>query len=137
MPESKPHINLSELNNALSQNVIHYDPTRIDYTINDFELSQIEEYGSSLWKDIFFASIGIAIPTLINGIVLQNKLAKNEPWTKEMFLNYLIGGISLGISIFSLIFWVRNNRKKPNIIEQIKKKPQFMLPHASSQSLGS
>jgi hypothetical protein len=128
MSDNNPNINLSELNQALSQNVIHYNPTRIDYTINDFELTQLEEYGKSIWKDTFFTTIGIAIPTIVNGCVAQSKLAKNLPWTNEIFLNYLVGGITGVVSILCFIFWRMNKKRQANIIEQIKQKPQFSLP---------
>lgn len=130
MAEQQPNINLTELNRTLSQSVIHYDFTRIDYTINDTELLQLEELGKDLWKDIFFATSGIALPTLINGIVAQWKLLKQAPWTTEIFLNYLIGGICLTLAIISLIIWRQNSKKKSNIVTKIKSKPPFVLPQA-------
>jgi hypothetical protein len=129
-PES--NINIGELNAALSKNVILYNPTRIDYTINDFELTQLEEYGKSIWKDAFLTSIGIAIPTLINGYVAQNKLEAKTGWTTEVFLNYLIGGIAVSISVLTFITWQMNRKKVTKILSAIKDKPQFTLPRSES-----
>ena len=124
----KSNINLSELKNTLSQNVIHYETTRIDYTINDSELQQLEEIGKNMWKEVFFATLGIAIPSLINAYSNQSKLTENQPWTQEIFLNYLFGGICVVLVLFSLLIWLTNNKKKSSIINKIKNKPQFLLP---------
>ena len=128
MSDQQSNINLNELNQALSQNVIHYEFKRVDYTINESELSQLEEIGNNLWNEIFFATLGIAIPTLLNGYISQNKLTKDQSWTNEIFTNYLFGGICISLAIISLIIWQSNRRKKTNIIDKIKSKPQFILP---------
>src|ERR1043165_5384035 len=128
MAEPQNHINLHELNHALSQNVIHYDPTRVDFTINEFELSQLEEIGKSMWKEIFFVSLGITIPTILNGIVAQNKLDHGKPLTTEIFINYLIGALGLILSIISLCIMRSISKKKNDIIKKIKEKPRFVLP---------
>ena len=128
MADQNTHINLAELNQTLSHNVIHYDPNRIDYTINDTELTQLDEIGKSIWKDVFFATLGIAIPTILNGIVSQGKLTKEQPWTNEIFINYLVGGICASLAVISLIIWQRESKKKTDIITNIKNKPPFILP---------
>lgn len=133
MSEALSNINLIELNKTLSQNVIHYEFKRIDYTINDSELTQLEEIGKDIWKEVFFATAGIALPTLINGIVAQNKLQSTEAWTTEIFLNYLCGGICLILSIISCIIWLKHSKKKESIILRIKNKPAFLLAHGSLQ----
>lgn len=121
------NINLNELNKTLSQNVIHYETTRVDYTINDSELNQLEEIGKNMWKEVFFATLGIAIPCLINAYSTQSKI-QNEIWSKEVFMNYLFGGICGFLSLFSLIIWISTSKKKTSIINKIKNKPQFILP---------
>lgn len=128
MSEPQSNINLNELNQTLSQNVIHYEFKRIDYTINDNELAQLEEIGNNLWKEVFFVTLGIAIPTILNGYISQNKLSENQIWTNEIFVNYLFGGICFVLTILSLCIWQYNRKKKSNIINKIKNKPQFILP---------
>ena len=129
MPEPTSNININELKSALSQNFIHYEINRIDYTINDSELSQLEEIGKDLWKEVFFATLGVALPCLINGIISQKKLLEKQPLNTEIFINYLVGGICFSMAIISLILWVKNSKKKDQIIYKIKNKPQFKLPN--------
>ena len=128
MPNNPSNINIGELNRDLSQNVIHYDPMRIDYAINDNELAGLEEYGNSIWKDVFLATVGIGVPCLLNAYIAQKKLPINTNWTNEIFFNYLIGGITFGLSIVAFFVWRSNSKKKKNIIQHIKSKPPFKLP---------
>ena len=59
MNENQKDINPAELNNTLSQSIIHYNPTRIDYTISDLEITLLENAGSSIWKDIIHRTMEI------------------------------------------------------------------------------
>lgn len=129
MSDPNPNLNINELKSALetSESYIHYDPSRVDYSVNEFELSQLEEHGNTIWKDIFYAAMGIGLPTLINGIVAQSKATKAEPWNTEMFLNYLVSGITLSIGILSCVVWMKQKRKKVDIISQIKNKPKLAI----------
>jgi hypothetical protein len=60
------NFDIEEINRNLQESYIHYDPCRVDYTINNLELSLLEQTGKSIWKDIFLATIGLGIPTLLN-----------------------------------------------------------------------
>jgi hypothetical protein len=128
MSDQQPHINPTELNNTLSQSYIHYDPNRVDYTINEAELNQLENIGNSVWKEVFFATLGLWIPTLINAVVTQNKLPTKEPINTEIIINYIVAFSSLIICILSVFIWRSTNKKKENVINQIKNKPKFSLP---------
>lgn len=123
--ESK--IELGPLNDALMDNVLHYDTKRVDYTINEYELTQLESIGQSFWKEVFFASIGLSVPTLINGIALHIKLNDGGTLTNEILLNYLVFGVFIVLSILSCVIWLRENNYKKSIITKIKNKPQFKV----------
>jgi len=124
------NINIAEINNNLQQSYIHYDPERVDYTISNFELELLKQAGGSVWKDIFLASLGIAIPTILNGLCSFTKLENKEVINGEIFLNFLIGGISLSLAVICLIVWKNNEVKFTTLIKQIKDKPKYRLPNA-------
>jgi hypothetical protein len=132
MPQSQSNTNSIELNRALSKSYIHYDPNRTDYTISEAELSQIEEYGNSVWKEIFSATLGLGVPSLINAIVAQYKLKSNEAINGEIVINYIVGFSSLVICVFCLIAWRVNKKKHLNIIRQIQNKPKYTLPNTQT-----
>lgn len=118
---------LGELNEAANTSFIHYDPNRTDYTINDFELTELENNGNSIWKDVFLATLGLGIPTAINGWVGVEKLADEAPWTKEIFINFLLAGITLSLTVISFFIWQRNAESFKKTIEKIKGKPKYKM----------
>lgn len=121
--------NITDINQALAKNYIHYDPSRTDYSVNSFELELIEQTGNSIWKDVFLGSIGIAIPCIINAINdYQKLLPGNKIFTSDLFLNCLFGGLGIIIGIISLIVWFKNKSSFRNIIEGIKNKPKYEMP---------
>lgn len=122
------NIDIQEINNNLQRNFIHYDPERIDYTVNSNELELLQSAGSSLWKDIFLATLGLGIPSLINAFCDFIKLSKNEQPGLDIFINSLIGGISLCLCIICLIFWRKTTKNFNKIIESIRNKPKYTLP---------
>ncbi len=91
----------------------------------------LENVGSSIWKDVFLATIGIAIPSLVNAYCEYSKLVNKELFTKEIFINTSIGGICLIMSIISLIIWQKNKTSFKTLISQIKNKPKYRLPGQS------
>jgi hypothetical protein len=124
------NINIEEINKNLQESYIHYDPTRVDYTINDQELKTLEQAGSSIWKDVFLTTLGLGIPLLINGINGYCKLPENTPLTIEIFVNFLFAGICLILAIICFIVWMTNKKSFNKIIKQIKNKPKYKLPKA-------
>lgn len=125
------NINITEINRNLQESYIHYDPNRVDYTISNLEFDLLQQNGDSIWKDIFLATLGLGIPTLLNGYNDYCKLKLNENLTKEIFMNFLIAGISISLSIICLIVWQKNKKSFAKIIEQIKNKPKYKLPGTS------
>lgn len=122
-------LNISELNRNLQESFIHYEPNRIDFTISNIELDLLEQSGSNIWKDVFFVTLGLGLPSLLNALSSKSKLSPKEVWTEEIFLNFLIAGISLTLSLLSLIIWQKNNESFKKTINQIKNKPRFRLPN--------
>lgn len=125
------NIDILEINRNLQESFIHYDPERVDYTINNIELELLQSSGNSIWKDIFLATLGLGFPSLINGFCLVYKLKKDEVIGLDVFLNFLIGGVAISLCIICLIVWQKNTKSFNKIIEQIKNKPKYRLPNRS------
>jgi len=83
------NIDIAEINRNLQQSYIHYEPNRVDYTISNLELELLEQTGSSIWKDISLATLGLGIPSLVNGCGGYSNLTNNTPITLDIFLNFL------------------------------------------------
>jgi len=121
--------NSTDINQALAKNYIHYEPSRIDYSVNSFELELIEQTGSSVWKDVFLCSVGIAVPCIINALDDCAKLSsENQFLTTNIFLNCLFGGLGIILGIISFIVWRKNKSNFGKIIGDIKNKPKFEMP---------
>lgn len=123
------NIDISEINSSLQQSYIHYDPSRVDYTLNNIELELLKSSGSSIWKDVFLATFGVGIPTLLNGFCDLDKINDTAIIPIDVFTNLLIGGISIGIGIICFIVWQKNSRSFNKLINQIKEKPKYKIPH--------
>lgn len=121
------NFDINNLNKEIQENYIHYNPNRIDYTINDLELETLENSANNLWKDITFLTFGVAIPTLLNAYIGKCKI--KQQWNDEVFYNALIGGISLVIFFLSAILWYNSTNKFKKTIKNIKSKPRFRIPN--------
>lgn len=122
--------NIAEINKALAKNYIHYDPSRTDYSVNSFELELIEQTGSSIWKDVFLACLGLGVPCIINAIHDYSSLpADAKSFTADIFLNSLFGGLSLVLGIISLIVWQKSKTSFKKVIADIKNKPKYEMPN--------
>lgn len=123
------NIDILEINRTLQESFIHYDPERVDYTINNIELELLQSSGNSIWKDVFLATLGLGFPSLINGFCLISNLKKNDVAGLDIFLNFLIAGIAFSMCIICFIVWQQNAKSFNKIIEQIKNKPKYKLPN--------
>jgi hypothetical protein len=126
--DNNGNLNIAEINRDLQESFIHYDPNRVDYTINNLELDILEQTGSSIWKDVFLASLGLGVPSIINGLTDYCNLLPPVHFTASIFLNLLVGCISFIISVICFIVWQQNKKNFKKIIEQIKKKPKYKIP---------
>ena len=122
------NIDITEINKNLQESFIHYDPLRIDFTVNNIELELLEQSGSSIWKDIFLASFGLGLPSLINGYCDFSKLPSSQNPGIDIFANFLVGGVAICLAIICLIVWQKNNKSFNKLIQQIKNKPRYRLP---------
>jgi hypothetical protein len=123
------NINVSDINLNLQQSFIHYDPNRIDFTVNNFELELLETVGDNVWKDVFLATFGLGIPCLINAYSNYCAIKPEAAWTKELFINLLFGGISIVLSVISFYLWRKNRNSFDKLVSQIKSKPRYRLPN--------
>lgn len=121
------NVDIQEINKNLQQSYIHYNPDRVDYTINNLELDLLETTGNNIWKDFFIATLAIAIPSLINGYSEYSKINDNI-YTKEVFINLVVGLVSVIIAVICFIVWRTNRKSFTNTINQIKVKPKYKLP---------
>lgn len=119
---------------AVGNNYLHYDPSRVDYSISDQELLEIEACSGNLWKDVCLVTLGIGIPSLCNAcsIYFEDKPAGGQSYTPTMpfFLNSLFGVVCI---IFALIFgiaWYNTKKKVGSVVERIRNKPKLMLTTA-------
>ncbi len=113
-----------------SSSFIRYDPTRIDYTVNDSELKSLADSSQNLWKDVCLVSISIGIPCIINAVAdTKNPFSLTFP----LFLNYLFGilGILLGIIFF--IAWRKTLNTLKDVINRIKNKPMMAVKSGSTE----
>jgi len=121
-------INIEEINSHLQESFIHYDPNRVDYTINNIELDLLEQSGNSIWKDVFLSTLGLGLPSLLNGYSDYCKIKPTESLTSEIFFNFLIAGICLSLCLICFLVWQTNKKSVRKLIEQIKNKPKYKLP---------
>lgn len=129
------NLDIGEINRDLQQSYIHYEPSRVDYTITNSELESLEHSGSNIWKDVFLASLGVGIPSLINGLVSLGDISLEKPMSLGLFLNLLVAGISLSLSIISLIIWKKDKGTFSKLINQIKSKPKYKLPSTGNAKI--
>ena len=120
------NFDINSLNRTLQESFIHYEPNRIDFTINNEELILLEDAGNNFWKEMFFGCLGLCIPTILNAKFCKVKIENG--WSDEMFYNSLIGGITLVLCILSALLWYKTAKKVTNIITHIKNKPKYRIP---------
>ena len=121
-------INIEDINRNLQESYIHYDPNRVDYTINNLELELLEQTGNNIWKDVFIATLSIGIPTLLNGFSLFSKLQEKSVLSIDIFFNWLIAGICIVLAVICFIVWQKTKKSFNELITQIKNKPKYRLP---------
>jgi len=110
---------------------IHYDPDRVDYAINDQELSELESASGNVWKDICLVSFGVGLPTLINAITIakgplpksQEKFIPDMPFVINLFLGLIGLGFALGFGIA----WRKTAKKVKTVTDRIRQKPKISL----------
>ena len=117
--------NITDLNNAVQETLIHIDLTKTFYSITPSELDNIEEGATSIWKDITLAGFGIGIPCCINALI-ENQ--KSTVFNAEIFWNSLVGGISIVVAIIFAIIWGLSTNKCKELIKQIKQRTQYKMP---------
>jgi len=99
---------------------LRYNLSRVDYTVTEDELARLKVTGQNPWKDFCLICVSIGIPCLINAIATTS-----IPFslTLGLFLNYLIGILSLMLGAAFGVMWRRASRELDNLVELIKNKP--------------
>lgn len=103
---------------------IHYDTERVDYSVTKDELARLERSGTSPWKDLCLVLSPLAISCLINALA---NIPEPFKVTAFLFLNSVVGFISLVLAIAFGIVWYRNRKSFGDVVEEIKKKPKMEL----------
>lgn len=117
-------VDISELNKALPQTLIHIDLNKTLYSITPSELTIIEEGSTKIWKDITLTGLGIGVPCAINAVIEYNK---NSLFNPEVFWNSLVGGICIALAIISAFIWANTESKCKALIKEIKERPKYKM----------
>jgi hypothetical protein len=119
---------------AAGHQYIHYDPDRVDYSVTDGELAQLDSAGSNLWKDVCLVCAPIALSCLVNAIA-----DSKQPFalTVPLFLNYLFGVVGLILAVIFGIAWHRSRTSFRSVIDSIKKKPKMQIRVPATVDVGS
>lgn len=111
---------------------IHYDPERTDYTVSEEELNQLHQGSPTIWKDVCLVCISLGVPTVANAVVEFTK-TPTLGFTLELFINSLVGSVSVALSAFSAFAWHRGHRSTKSLVEAIKAKPRLeVIPSMSN-----
>lgn len=105
---------------------IHIDLDRVHYAVTEAELEQLRNAGQSLWKDVCIASLPLGLSLLINAIA-EIRSQSVFSMTLSLFLNSLIGIVSLILGMIFGVAWYRISRGFNIIVDAIKQKPKIEL----------
>jgi hypothetical protein len=109
------------------QRVIHIASQESIYTISESELTELAHGGSNFWKDVCFASWGVAIPSVVNAIVEVELTAEPISINIDVLLNSLVGACGVTLGILSALLWFKTHKKTADLIAGIKGKPKYKL----------
>lgn len=103
---------------------ILYDPERTDLTLTEADLEKFRSATDNHWKDFFLLSLPLGVSCLLNAVAgIPTPFALSLP----LFLNYLIGGIALGLSIVFLVAWRKTRVDLDDVVARIKDRPKFRV----------
>lgn len=106
------------------QSFIHYDPTRIDYTLSQSELDALVNASSNNWKDFFLGCIGVAVPCLLNAFTIYLDPAFQASKT-SFVLNLVIGAVTFTLGMAFFRAWRKSATDVAAIVAAIKGKPRI------------
>lgn len=111
------------------QQYLRYDPERTDWAVSEAELEILERGNSPLWKDVFLVSLPLAATTLFNAYGEgMSQTGKTLEITLPIFINSIIGVVSIGFVLLSGVAWYRSKTSFKAVIERIKNKPKYPIP---------
>jgi hypothetical protein len=112
-----------------SQTFIRYDPQRTDLSVSEAELDRLCAAAYNHWKDFFLVSLPLAVSCLINAVA---GTPKPFSLALPLFLNYLIGGLALALSLIFLVLWLKSRGDFKDVVETIKNKPKYLVQMSQS-----
>lgn len=112
------------MNNPSTKSYIHYDPERVDYSLNKDELENIRHASQNNWKEFSIACLAVGVPCVINAI---SEIFRQETFkvTLSFNLNLVVGIIGIVLGIAFLRAWQKTKKNLDEIIKTIKDKPKF------------
>jgi len=114
---------------TVGRHFIHYEPDLVMYGVTSDELDHLKESIANIWKDVTLVLLSLGIPTLVNAI---HETTEPFVFSIALFLNYLIGTVSLVLaSVFGLA-WFKTSGKTKAIIGRIKAKPRHEIKPSST-----
>lgn len=118
-----------------AQNVLLYDPVRVDYTVTSAEMVMIETVAVNSWKDLTIAMAGVGIPCALNAFAIASSQDKFSA-TMPFFLNALFGAIGILLAIAFGVMWHRTGKSLSELLSAIKGKPRHLITFAASPVSG-
>ena len=114
---------------------IRYNPTRVDYAVNEHQLESLEKIGHNQNKDTFLTLLGITLSCLINAI---NQMPDSfENTTLAFYFNSVIGIVGLFLCFIYGINWYKSKDDGKELIEAIKKQPKYNIEESDTKSEGN
>ena len=117
-------VNVTELNNAIQETLIHIDLNTTLYSVSPLELENIEDGSSSIWKDITLTGIGLGVPCCVNAVIEYQKILNFNP---EVFWNSLIGSVAISLAVIFGVIWSKSKNKCKVLIKNIRERPQYKM----------
>jgi len=111
----------------LHHSYIHYDPSRVDYSLSEEELQNLANGGQNNWKDFCIFCFAVGIPCMINAIVEVSKQEKFVS-TLSFNINLVVGLIGILLGAAFAVAWKKSRVTVNDLIRKIKDKPKIPVP---------
>lgn len=115
------------------QSFLHYDPIRVDYSVTEAELRELQQASGTHWKDLTIACTGVGLSCALNAVAIISGQADFKV-TLALFLNALFGLVGIALGIAFGVAWYRAAKAATDIVGQIKGKPRNALNFPSTQA---
>lgn len=112
------------MNNSQPKSFLHYDPVRVDYSVNKEELESLKNASRNNWKDFAIGCLAVGIPCAINALI---DVFEEKPFkiTLSFNLNAIAGTLGIVLGAAFLVAWFKTKKNLDKIIQTIKNKPKI------------